>query len=285
MLDSLVAFAQYTWTALADAVIALIVPTVFFVALALVMKRREAWAAAKRAAHEARINLGYYFLDALFVVPVLGIVTVAIAVFMQNAALIVVPANWWLAIGTYPTLFLAVFLGDFIGYWRHRLEHTKWLWPTHAIHHSDEEMTWLTLNRFHPINRITTTMIDSAFLMAMGLPAWAVIANSAVRNYYGYFIHADLPWTYGRLGKVFVSPAMHQWHHAKDIKYAGTNFATVFSIFDRVFGTFALPGPCDVPLGIAQEIGQNVPAQLAHPFKAWFGPLFRKAGRSPETAP
>jgi sterol desaturase/sphingolipid hydroxylase (fatty acid hydroxylase superfamily) len=285
MLDSLMAFAQYTWTALADAVIALIIPTVFFVALALIMKRGEAWAAAKRGAHEARINLGYYFLDALFVLPVLGIVTVAIGVFVQNAGLIVVSANWWLAIGTYPTVFFAVFLGDFIGYWRHRLEHTRWLWPTHAIHHSDEEMTWLTLNRFHPINRVTTTIIDSVFLMAMGLPAWAVIANSLVRNYYGYFIHADLPWTYGPLGKVFVSPAMHQWHHAKDIEYAGTNFATVFSIFDRVFGTFALPGPCTVPLGIAQEIGQNVPAQLAHPFRAWFGPLVRKAGRSPETAP
>jgi sterol desaturase/sphingolipid hydroxylase (fatty acid hydroxylase superfamily) len=285
MLDSLVAFAQHAWTALADAMIALIIPTVFFVALALIMKRGEAWAAAKRGAHEARINLGYYFLDALFVLPVLGIVTVAIGVFVQNAGLILVPASWWLAIGTYPTVFFAVFLGDFIGYWRHRLEHTKWLWPTHAIHHSDEEMTWLTLNRFHPINRITTTIIDSVFLMAMGLPAWAVIANSLVRNYYGYFIHADLPWTYGPLGKVFVSPAMHQWHHAKDIEYAGTNFATVFSIFDRVFGTFALPGPCTVPLGIAQEIGQNVPAQLAHPFRAWFGPLLRKGGRSPEAAP
>src|SRR5690349_13345775 len=183
MLDSLVAFAQYAWTALADAVIALIIPTAFFVALALIMKRKEAWDAAKRAAHEARINLGYYFLDALFVLPVLGIVTLAVGVFMQNARLILVPANWWLAIGTYPTVFMAVFLGDFIGYWRHRLEHTKWLWPTHAIHHSDEEMTWLTLNRFHPINPITTVIIDSTFLLAMRLPAWAVIANSLERNY------------------------------------------------------------------------------------------------------
>jgi sterol desaturase/sphingolipid hydroxylase (fatty acid hydroxylase superfamily) len=256
------------------------------VGLALIVKRREAWAAAKRAAHEAQLNLGFYFLDAMFVFPLLGLVTVAIAVFMQNAGLILVPQSWWLAIGTYPTVFMAVFLGDFIAYWRHRLEHTKWLWPTHAIHHSDEEMTWLTLNRFHPVNRITTVIIDSTFLTAMGLPAWAVIANSLVRNYYGYFIHADLPWTYGPLGKVFVSPAMHQWHHAKDIKYAGTNFATVFSIFDRVFGTFALPGPCDVPLGIAQDIGHTVPSQLAHPFRAWFGPLFRKGdGRDPETAP
>ena len=99
MLDSLVAFAQYAWTALADAVIALIIPTAFFVALALIMKRKEAWDAAKRAAHEARINLGYYFLDALFVLPVLGIVTLAVGVFMQNARLILVPepGERWLA--------------------------------------------------------------------------------------------------------------------------------------------------------------------------------------------
>ena len=285
MLDSLVAFAQYVWIALADAVLALIIPTVFFVALALIMKRREAVVAARRAAHEVRLNLSFYFLDAVFVVPVLGVMTVAIATAMQGNGLVLVPGAVWDVLGMYPTLFFAVFLGDFIGYWRHRLEHTRWLWPTHAIHHSDEEMTWLTLNRFHPINRITTTLIDSTFLVAMGLPAWAAVANSLVRNYYGYFIHADLPWTYGRLGKVFVSPSMHQWHHAKDIKYAGTNFATVFSIFDRVFGTFALPGPCTVPLGIAEDIGQNMTTQLAHPFKAWFAGLVRKSGRGPKTAP
>jgi len=285
MLDSLVAFAQYVWIALADAVLALIVPTVLFVALALIMKRREAVAAARRAAHEVRLNLSFYFLDAVFVVPVLGVMTVAIAAAMQGNGLVLVPSAVWDTLGMYPTLFFAVFLGDFIGYWRHRLEHTRWLWPTHAIHHSDEEMTWLTLNRFHPINRITTTLIDSTFLVAMGLPAWAAVANSLVRNYYGYFIHADLPWTYGPLGNVFVSPAMHQWHHAKDIKYAGTNFATVFSIFDRVFGTFALPGPCTVPLGIAEDIGRNMTTQLAHPFKAWSAGLVRKWGRGPKTAP
>jgi sterol desaturase/sphingolipid hydroxylase (fatty acid hydroxylase superfamily) len=120
----------------------------------------------------------------------------------------------------------------------------------------------------------------------VGLPVWAVIADKIFRNYYGYFIHADLPWTYGPLGKVFVSPAMHRWHHAKDYKYAGTNFATVFSIFDRVFGTFALPGPCDVPVGIEQDIGNTVPRQLAHPFREWFRAFGRrKAARGPEAAP
>jgi len=97
------------------------------------------------------------------------------------------------------TGFIAVFAGDFIGYWRHRLEHSQWLWPSHAIHHSDTEMTWLTLLRFHPINRLSSLILDYAFLLMLGLPPYALIVNNLVRHYYGMVIHADLPWTYGRL--------------------------------------------------------------------------------------
>ena len=269
MID-LLAIAQHGLTVLIDGTVALLPPAAVFIALAFVLKRREAWAAFRRAAGELRINLALYFIDALLVLPLLALVTGVVDLIMRQSGLILVPPGFWLGAGELPTLIAAVFLGDFIGYWRHRLEHTKWLWPTHAIHHSDTEMTWLTLDRFHPINRLTTTVIDSAFLLACGLPAWAVVANTLLRHYYGYFIHADLPWTYGPLGRVFVSPAMHRWHHAREYRYAGTNFATVFSILDVAFGTFALPGPCDVPLGLEQPIGNGVAGQLAYPFKRWF---------------
>jgi hypothetical protein len=56
---------------------------------------------------------------------------------------------------------------------------------------------------------LTTTVTDS---VAMGQPAWAAIGNALVRHYYRKFIHADLPWPYGKLGSVFVSPAVHRWH-------------------------------------------------------------------------
>ena len=85
---------------------------------------------------------------------------------------------------------------------------------------------------------------------------------------YGDFIHADLPWTYGPLGWIFVSPAMHRWHHAREIRCAGTNFATVFSVFDQAFRTYHVPGACNVPLGVRDDIGQGALAQLAWPFRA-----------------
>src|SRR5687768_8059306 len=109
MLDSLIAFGHYVWITLGEAILALVIPTVFFVALALVVKRREALVAAKRAAHDMRLNLSFYFLDALFVIPVLGVMSVAVAVFMQNNGLVIVPPVVWEMLGQYPTLFFAVF--------------------------------------------------------------------------------------------------------------------------------------------------------------------------------
>jgi sterol desaturase/sphingolipid hydroxylase (fatty acid hydroxylase superfamily) len=262
--------------ALWEGATALVLPALYFGLLALVLKRGEAWVALRRAAGEIRINLGLHLFDTLMVLPILGLAIGGVQLVMQGTGLIFVPVAFWEMLGLYPTLFVAVFAGDFIGYWRHRLEHTSLLWPSHAVHHSDTEMTWMTLLRFHPINRLTTTLIDSAFLMALGLPAWAAVASGLVRHYYGYFIHADLPWTYGSLGKIFVSPAMHRWHHAKDYKYAGTNFATVFSVFDLAFGTFSVPGPCNVPLGLEAHMGQGVRGQLTYPFRRWYSAVFRR---------
>lgn len=254
---------------LGDSLILLAPPALFFAVLAFAVKGREAITAARRAAEQVRISLWLHCLDAVFMLPVMALLISAIHASLAYFGLTRFQSWFWSGVGVYPTLFFVLFLGDFESYWRHRLEHTRWLWPSHAVHHSDDEMTWLTLDRFHPINRISTTALDSAFLSLLGFPPWAVLANTLVRHYYGYFIHADLPWTYGWFSNIFVSPAMHQWHHARDIRYAGTNFATVFSVFDIAFGTYK-GGLCDVPLGLNADMGVGVRGQLAYPFKVWW---------------
>jgi sterol desaturase/sphingolipid hydroxylase (fatty acid hydroxylase superfamily) len=285
-MTSFVSLMEYALGALLMGVYALVLPALFFAVLAFAVKGREAWAAARQAGEEIRINLWLHFLDAVFVLPLMTLVIGAIHVVLRQFDLILSQVTFWDSLGLYPTLFLVIFLGDFIGYWRHRLEHTSLIWPSHAIHHSDTEMTWLTLSRFHPINRLTTVAIDSAILAMMGFPAWALAANALVRHYYGYFIHADLPWTYGPFGWIFVSPAMHRWHHARELRYAGTNFATVFSVFDRAFGTMFVPGPCTVRLGIEDDMGSGVCAQLIYPFKFWSARILarRRSGPTGEIA-
>ena len=249
----------------------LAISVLFFGFVALVVKGREAVNAAIRAVAEVRLNLAFYFLDALFVVPVLAVMVATLRFVVTEYSLAIVNDAFWSSAGRVVTFIAVLFIGDFISYWRHRGEHTRLFWPAHVIHHSDTDMTWLTLSRFHPINRITTAAVDVFCLALLGFPGWALVANNLVRHYYGEFIHADLPWMYGPFRKLFVSPVMHRWHHARDVTGTGSNFATVFSVFDRAFGTYYVPGLCNVPLGVTEDQypGSGVIRHMLHPFAAW----------------
>jgi sterol desaturase/sphingolipid hydroxylase (fatty acid hydroxylase superfamily) len=254
---------------------------IWFGSIALLVKGKDAIRDARKALAETRFNLSLVVFDTLFVAPALGLTVTLIRAAITKYSLNVVSEHIWAGIWWPVTLFAVLFLGDFFSYWRHRLEHTPWLWPAHAIHHSDTEMTWLTLARFHPINRAVTTFVDVSCLALLGFPAWALVANEIVRHYYGEFIHADLPWTYGPVGKIMVSPVMHRWHHARDVVGAGSNFATVFSVFDRAFHTYYVPGLCNVPLGVIDEVGSGLTRQLLYPFLTWAGNVGQLLGTHP----
>lgn len=233
-----------------------------FFLFALLVKGRGTIEAIQNSFSNSVFNLILMSFNIIFLSPVIILLSQVLPNFSNHFLL-----EFWNELPKIVVIFLAVFFGDLIGYWRHRLEHSILLWPSHAVHHSDTQMTWLTLERFHPINRITTYVIDNGFLFILGFPPYAIVANSFVRHYYGFFIHADLPWTYGAWGKVFVSPAMHRWHHASEFKAHNTNYATVFSVFDRCFGTYRVPGVCNKPLGVSSHNEKGLLEQLLYPLK------------------
>lgn len=272
-MDWLSTAAHALWSAFS----ALFWPAIIFAAIALAARGFESINAARAATREVRTNMVLLAVDAALVAPLLALMVAAVGAWIQTNGVRLFSADQWSAPPAWLVLFIAVFIGDFVGYWRHRLEHTVFLWNTHAIHHSDTAMTWTTLFRFHPLNRLTTALIDTSALALLGLPPWALAANLLIRHYYGMFIHMDLAWTYGPLGRVFVSPAMHRWHHVRDADGAGVNFATVFSIFDQAFRTYHVPGPCTVPLGVRDDVGQGALAQLLWPLRALWRAVPRRA--------
>jgi sterol desaturase/sphingolipid hydroxylase (fatty acid hydroxylase superfamily) len=230
---------------------------------------RGAVASARAAAGETRINAVMVVVDTLAVAPLLAVAIAALFGALAAHGLQLDTARLWSGIGRWPTVAAAVLLGDFFGYWRHRAQHSRWLWPAHAVHHSDTRLTWLSLERMHPIDRLGSS-VDTLLLGALGFPVWALAANSLVRHYYGYFIHADVPWTLGKAGWLINSPAMHRWHHAREVEGSGHNFATVFSVWDRAFGTYFQPGPCTVPLGVTDDLGEGALGQYAYPLETWW---------------
>lgn len=254
---------EYGFTQLSYAAWSVAIPVPFFVILAMLIKGRGLLRDIRPALPEAATAILMLVIDALLFTPFL----VATALLINQLFAWVPWRDFWAGWPLWAVALVGILVADFAGYWRHRFEHSELLWPSHAIHHSDTAMTWLAIFRFHPFNRFSTFVLDGAALALLGLPPFAIIANNAVRHFYGALIHADLPWTYGPLGRIFVSPAMHRWHHANDKAAFDTNYATVFSAIDLIFGTYRVPGPCDVPLGVSEDMGRGVVGQYMHPLR------------------
>ena len=266
---SLEALWQHVVASVSGAANTLGILTILFFSVALIFKGRRVLNDMRLAYPEFKVNIGLHAWNLLVFLPIMVPAVVLIEHTISQAGFVLIDLSMWGDLPNWFVAILALFVADLVNYIRHRIEHWSVLWPMHAVHHSDKRVTWVTLFRLHPLNHLTTLLADAVVLALLGFPAHALVFMGVVRTVYGAFIHMDLPWTYGPLGKVFVSPAMHRWHHVLSGPGVGKNFSTVFAFFDWIGGTLYLPGPCRVPLGVEEDMGRGVLGQLWHPFKTW----------------
>ncbi len=178
----------------------------------------------------------------------------------------------WGPVGRQPLWLQAIevlFLADLIFYWAHRVFHTSRLWPFHAVHHSNTQMDWLTSMRFHPVNDVISRTCQAVPLVLLGFAPAAVMVMIPVVVAFIVITHGNLPWTWGPLRYVFVSPVYHHWHHSTDEQAVDKNFAGVLVLWDWLFGTLYLPKHArPVEYGVA---GAKLPGGLfgllVYPFK------------------
>lgn len=165
---------------------------------------------------------------------------------------------------------IAVIIGDFVGYWTHRLHHSRMLWDYHAIHHSSETMDWLSAVRLHPINDVVTHVGQAAPLLLLGFSPLAVEAYVPILSIHVAMIHANLSWNFGPFRYWLSSPAFHRWHHTMDKDGQGRNFAGMFPIYDILFGTYYLPKRQPGNFGIEGEtMTEDFLGQILYPFRNW----------------
>ena len=162
-----------------------------------------------------------------------------------------------------------VFIGDFMGYWTHRWLHTGRMWKIHAIHHSSEELDWLSSVRVHPLNDIISRTAQSFPVLLLGFAPLSVEIYAPFLTAYLAFIHANLPWSYGPFRYLIASPVFHRWHHSREIEALDKNFAGLFPIFDVLFGTFYMPEKCQPKnFGLYEEyLPMNFRRHLLYPFR------------------
>jgi len=135
---------------------------------------------------------------------------------------------------------LYLLLSDFLLYWTHRTFHGRSLWRYHAVHHSSEEVEWISAARFHPANIFLGSVLVDTVLILAGIAPDVLIFISPFNTASSAFVHANLNWTLGPLKYVFASPVFHRWHHVVG-EASGKNFAPTFPFIDLMFGTFYMP--------------------------------------------
>lgn len=162
-------------------------------------------------------------------------------------------------------------LVDFIDYWLHRLFHTGAWWPFHAVHHSSEELDWLSAVRVHPVNEAANKIVPAVPLLFMGFDPTVTVGVTGFLTFYAIFLHADVDWDFGPLRAVIATPVFHRWHHSKDPAAIDKNFAGLLPLWDILFGTYYMPRdrlPQD--FGVTTPVPTGYLGQLWHPFAGWF---------------
>jgi len=157
---------------------------------------------------------------------------------------------------------------DFIMYWSHRWFHHEPLWKYHAVHHSSEQLEWISAARFHPLNLFLGSVLADVVLLFAGISPNVFVVLGPLTIAHSAFVHANLDWTLGPFKYVIASPVFHRWHHTTAARGGEKNFASTFPILDIIFGTFYMPaGQLPDQYGIDdQTFPQSFGAQLMHPF-------------------
>ena len=138
---------------------------------------------------------------------------------------------------------LGLLLLDLIGaYLVHLVEHkVKFLWRFHLIHHTDTWIDTTSANRHHPGESVIRFVFTTLGVLIVGSPMWMVFLYQTLSVVATQFNHANivLPKKMDNVLSYFiVSPDMHKVHYHYVLPYTDSNYGNIFSVWDRLFGTY-----------------------------------------------
>ena len=145
---------------------------------------------------------------------------------------------------------------DFAGYWNHRLSHKiNIFWNQHMIHHSSESFNLACALRQSVSNLIAyfPLLLLPAALLCVPYKVIAILAP--VQLFAQFWYHTQHIGKLGVLEYIIVTPSQHRVHHAINERYIDKNLGQVFSIWDRMFGTFQEELATDPPqYGVLKQV-------------------------------
>ncbi len=181
----------------------------------------------------------------------------------------------WVAMPLWLYALVGLLLLDLISAWLiHYIEHrVKWMWMFHLIHHTDQTVDTTTANRHHPGESVFRFVFTTAAVLIIGAPMWMVFLYQTLSVVLTQFNHANIQmpdWLDDALVWVICTPNMHRVHHHYRMPYTDTNFGNIFSVWDRLFGTFAKVDNTKLHYGVdtymAEEEVNDIVTMLKIPF-------------------
>jgi len=139
--------------------------------------------------------------------------------------------GWWQAVLTLVAI-------DFVFYGFHRASHrVRFLWCVHVNHHSSEHMNFGTALRQPWLTPVVRPLFYWT-LPLIGFDPLLTATMGSVATLYGFWTHTELIGKLGPLEWVLVTPSHHRAHHGSNPEYIDKNYANIFIVWDRIFGTF-----------------------------------------------
>ncbi|MFT3981223.1 MAG: sterol desaturase family protein [Ferruginibacter sp.] len=150
---------------------------------------------------------------------------------------------YWTHAGIAGTIIISVLALDFFGGWLvHFVQHkTHFLWRFHVIHHADNNVDVTTGLRHHPVESVLRGLFFFMAIFISGAPMYGVMIFQTLVVIATAFTHANisLPKPVDNfLSYVLISPNMHKVHHHWKQPYTDSNYGAIFSVWDRLLGTF-----------------------------------------------
>jgi sterol desaturase/sphingolipid hydroxylase (fatty acid hydroxylase superfamily) len=169
---------------------------------------------------------------------------------------------WWLGASG---LGLDLLLLDGLIYWWHRANHEwRFLWRFHAIHHLDRFLDTTTALRFHFGEVLLSALARAGVILLVGFPLSSILAFEALVLFAAVFHHSDLrlpPALEAAMSRLVITPSIHWVHHRRRRADTDSNYGTIFSFWDRLFGSSS-PTRREADMAIGVE-GEEEPGFLA----------------------
>lgn len=131
---------------------------------------------------------------------------------------------------------------DLFTYVAHLLMHKSWLgWRFHRVHHSDREVNVTTAFRQHPGETVWRILWQLLAVATFGLPLSIVVVYLLISTLNAQLEHTNVKLfapVDRMLRLLIVTPNMHKVHHSREQFETDSNYSNIFSIWDRIFGTY-----------------------------------------------